>query len=64
MSEQAPSYHEAASDPYWTDEAIAIRLGELTLNLSKLDQPSGEYFATQKEIDVLAFEQHMRSAES
>lgn len=64
MAETSPSYHEVASDPYWTDEAIAIRLGELTLNLDGLAQPSGEYYAAQKEIDVLAFEQHMREIES
>lgn len=63
MAEQA-SYHEVATSEYWTNEQIAIRLGELTLNLGKIDKPSGEYFATQKEIDVLAFEQHMREIES
>jgi hypothetical protein len=63
MAEVEPSYHEVASSEYWTDERIQIRLGELTLNLSNVPQPSGEYYAMQKEIDVLAFEQHMRQVE-
>lgn len=57
-----PSYHEVATSPYWTDQQIAVRLGELTLNLGEIEKPSGEYFAAQKEIDALAFEQHVREA--
>lgn len=64
MSEQAPSYHEVASSDYWTVEKIQERLGETTLLLSQVDKPSGEYNALQKEVDVLAFELHMRGTES
>lgn len=63
-TERIPSYHEVASSEYWTDERICVRLGELTLNLSDVQKPSGEYYAMQKEIDALAFEQHMREVES
>ncbi len=64
MSAEQPDYHEVAASDYWTLEKIQERLGQTTLLLAQVDQPSGEYNALQKEIDVLAFELHMREAES
>lgn len=63
MSE-IPTYHEVAGSEYWTDLRIEMRLGEIALQLPEVDQPSGEYYALQKEIDALSFELTMRERES